>query len=136
MRLAFRLTAMLIATVLAMALVLHILVLVRVVPYQMVWGGRIDSLQALYIAESISLTLNGIILTMVLGFLQKLPFRFSPIAYRAGFTLISVLFGINTVGNLLSHNSIERALFTPITVLLMVGFAVLAFAAGKPTSHG
>ncbi len=125
---------MLIATVLAVAFVLHILVLVRVVPYQMVWGGRIDSLQALYIAESISLTLNGIMLTMVLSFLRKLPFKFSRIAYLVGFSLMSVLFGINTIGNLLSHNSLERVLFTPVTLLLMLCFAGLAFAAGKSIS--
>lgn len=94
------------------ALVYHGLVLMQVVHMDMAWGGRLKTLEELYVFESISITLNVLFLYGV--WKQK----------RLFYALLAVVFALNTVGNLVAVNFWEMVIFTPITAILacMGGF--------------
>jgi hypothetical protein len=97
--------------------IFHLFVIFGVVPYSVVWGGRLTSKSRMIVFEAISFIVNLIIIFLIL--LRAGYIRTS----RTNITRISmwVIFGIfvlNTVGNLFSASSLERAIFTPLTLLL------------------
>jgi hypothetical protein len=88
-----------------LALVYHSLVLMQVVPMDMAWGGRLKTLEELYVFESISITINVLFLYGV--WMKK----------RLFYALIAIIFALNTVGNLVAVNFWEMVIFTPITAI-------------------
>lgn len=96
----------------------HILVITGLIPYDIVWGGRLESVEAMLKFEAISLTINLIILLVL--FLDSKN-RIRPARrYFFKFWHISMacLFTLNTVGNLLSNNQFEVMVFTPLTLVI------------------
>lgn len=68
--------------------------------------------------ELVSITLNLLMLAIVLhkgGFVKE---RFSKRVIKTALWAMFALFIVNTVGNLLSVNEIEKLVFTPLTILL------------------
>jgi hypothetical protein len=88
-----------------LALVYHGLVLMQVVPMDMAWGGRLKTLEELYVFESISITINVLFLYGV--WTKK----------RLFYALIAIIFALNTIGNLVAVNFWEMVIFTPITAI-------------------
>lgn len=101
-------------------LFVHVLVLVGVVPYTVVWGGRIESQEQMQVSEMISIV-SVMLMMWVLAMKsrrlsQVIPEKVLDVIIWA----IAVLFGLNTLGNFLSENIFEKVFFTPLTLLLMV----------------
>ncbi|MFZ2890501.1 hypothetical protein, partial [Sulfuricurvum sp.] len=48
-----------------LSILFHISIVFGIVPYDIVWGGRVHNLQELYIFESISLMMNTVVLFFV-----------------------------------------------------------------------
>jgi hypothetical protein len=101
---------------LTLALVYHHLVLMQVVPMDMAWGGRLKTLEEMYVFESISITIN---LLFLYGIWRK---------SRIVYALLTIIFALNTVGNLVAVNFWEMVIFTPITAIsaIMGGFLFLS----------
>ncbi len=108
----------------ALLLVFHLLVITKVIPYGMVWGGRLTSDRDMYRFEAVSLVVNAVFLAVVLVHARVLPLSVPAWVMQVFFGLMAVLFALNTVGNLLSKNTFEKYTFTPIT-LLLTAFAVI-----------
>jgi hypothetical protein len=104
--------------ILSLMVVYHMLVLVGVIPYEVVWAGRLNSHSEMLSFEAISITLNLVMLAVVAiyaGLLKwKIPADIVKIALWAMFTL----FLMNTVGNYYSVNFYEKIIFTPLTFIL------------------
>ncbi len=105
---------------LTIILFVHVLVLVGVVPYAVVWGGRIESQEQMQVSEMISIV-SVMLMMWVLAMKsrhlsQVIPEKVLDVIIWA----MAVLFGLNTLGNLLSENIFEKVFFTPLTLLLMV----------------
>lgn len=107
-------------------LLFHLLVVVEVIPYKHVWGGRLKSVEQMYILEAISMFMNFLILIVVLirgEYIQP----HMPISTTVAFSWIFfVLFTLNTLGNITSMDSLEAKIFTPITFILAILFLRLA----------
>ena len=57
------------------ALVFHLLVISQIIPFDIVWGGRLDSVDDMLVFESISIVINLIVLAVVVikgGYLKPL----------------------------------------------------------------
>ena len=65
------------------------------------------------------------LVSMAAGYTER---RLSERTLRAALRGFSALFALNTVGNLLSKNAVERVLFTPVTILLAYLLSRLASA--------
>jgi hypothetical protein len=63
------------------------------------------------------LLINLIFLLLVYWRQGLLPFPARPKLFRIIFTLMALLFALNTVGNLFAKNPIEMWVFTPITAI-------------------
>lgn len=104
---------------LALLAVLHVLILFRVVPAGIVWGGQIgESPGNLVVLETIALLVTllfALIVAVKAGFVRTTRFRR---ATGLGMWLVFAYFVLNTLGNLASGVTAERLLFTPITILM------------------
>lgn len=105
--------------VLALLAILHVLILFKVVPSGIVWGGQIGGSPGnLVVLETIALLVTllfALIVAVKAGFVRAARFKR---AAGVGTWLVFAYFALNTVGNLASGVSTERLLFAPITILL------------------
>ena len=112
--------------VLSLFLVFHLLVLLKIIPYTIVWGGRIESDKAMYRFVTISTLMNAFFLFIIAAESGIFMFEFPKMIMTLILWAMAVLFAFNTLGNIVSKNKLEQRLFTPVTVLLTLFSLVLA----------
>lgn len=113
-----RLALATIFTILSAIIVFHGLILAGVIPFDIVWGGRLTSPAQMLRMEAVSITLNLLMLA-VIGVRAGLWGRsIPPRVITVVLWAMCALFLLNTAGNLLSHNQLEKIIFTPLTALL------------------
>ena len=104
----------------------HLLVLLQLIPFKMVWGGRLKTVADMYRFEAVSLILNAVFLFVILAKAQFLSINIPATLITISLWLMAGLFLLNTIGNLLSKNKMEKIIFTPLTMLLALLCLVLA----------
>jgi hypothetical protein len=107
-------------TLFSLVIFFHFLVLTGVVPYKIVWGGRLETVSQMIRFEIISITINLIMLSLVAIKCGYLKWSLNKRWIQVGFWVMVVLFSLNTVGNLFAISQWERWIFTPLTFLLAV----------------
>jgi hypothetical protein len=113
-------------SIFSLSILFHLLVIMKVIPSTIVWGGRIENQQELLKFESISIILNVFFLLILLMINTTIKVKVKPIVFRLVLWLMSALFILNTIGNLLAKSSIETMIFTPVTILLSIFSLYLA----------
>jgi len=111
--------ARLLVILLTAVVLFHILVFAGVVPQQIVWGGRITSRAELVRFEVVSITINLLMIFVVshpAGFIQVLK----PVVVRWLLAIMAILFALNTLGNIMAVDPLERWIFTPLTAIMCV----------------
>lgn len=106
--------------ILALLVVLHLLILAGIIPFALVWGGRLQNQAQMLRFETVSVLVNMLMLTVVALRAGLLRVRLHPIAGRILLGLMAGLFLLNTVGNLLSAHPFEQMVFTPLTLVLFL----------------
>jgi hypothetical protein len=104
--------------ILSLFVIFHLLILLRVIPFEMVWGGRLKNASQMVSFETVSIVINLIMLAGVGVHAGILQLKINPMVIKAGFGIMFVLFLLNTIGNLSSENEWEKMVFTPLTLLL------------------
>lgn len=125
-----RFAAVVLMAILGAIVIFHLLVISGVIPYQMVWGGRLADRSQMLRFETISILTNLVMLTVVMIRAGFVRLRVHPISIRIALWLMVGLFLLNTIGNLLSNNETEKIIFTPLTVLLCLLSLRLATSRG------
>ena len=110
----------------SLSIVFHLLVLIKIIPYKMVWGGRLKSDTDMYKFEAVSLTVNLLFLFILLVQSNYVALSIPSNILTYAFWGMAALFLLNTAGNLLSKNRMEQMIFTPITILLTLFSVILA----------
>ena len=121
-----KLAASMMMAFLSCVVVFHLLVLSGVVPYDLVWGGRLENATQMYVFETVSITINLAIIVVVGikgGYIK--PFLPSNVVTFLLWVL-AILFALNTVGNLFAESKVEMILFTPLTLISAVLFYRMA----------
>ena len=98
----------------------HALVFIQVIPYSIVWGGRLNTVEDMQVFELISIGVNLLLIALVL---TKAKFIFQSAPTRLITVMLSLYVGIfvlNSIGNLNAVTNLEVLIATPITVLLAV----------------
>jgi hypothetical protein len=114
--------------VLSLFLILHICVLLKFIPYNIVWGGRLKSDTEMYRFEAISILMNLFFLFVISVQSGFLVIGFPKIIMTVLLWAMTIMFLFNTFGNIMSKNKIEQRLFTPITIILTIFSLILAWA--------
>ena len=104
---------------LGLLFVFHILVLLRVLPPDIVWGGQIQGVEAnLITLETIALLVTLLFMLIIAAKTGYIRAGKLSGAVNIGVWLIFAFMLLNTSGNLASGVSFENLVFAPITVLL------------------
>ncbi len=103
--------------IIGFTLLFHTLILIKVIPYQITWGGRLKTDREMYLFEAFSILLN-----IILGgtLLMKSNFFSNTIPGQVVDVILWVFLGLfilNSIGNLFAKTIFEKAL-TIITALL------------------
>ena len=107
-------------------MLVKILVLLKVIPYSIVWSGRLKSDREMYRFEVISILVNSIFFILILIQSGILTYEFPQRIMTIMLWFMSGLFLLNTIGNLMSKNRMEKIFFTPVTIILTVLTFLLA----------
>ena len=116
---------------LSMIIGFHILVITGIIPYQIVWGGRLENFSQMLSFEAVSISLNLLMIAIVAIYANFLKWKINQVAIQIGLWVMFVLFFINTIGNLFSINEQEKLIFTPATLLLSLFSLRLALNKSK-----
>ena len=113
---------------LSLFLILHIMIIVKIIPYTIVWGGRLKSDKEMIRFELYSIIINVLLILVILeqeSFVDiGIPGRFIPYLQW----LMAGMFFFNSLGNANSKNRIERWFFTPVTIALTIFSCILAYS--------
>lgn len=102
-------------------LVFHLSIILKIVPYDITWGGRLKNEAEMYAFETISIVLN-LILFLALLIKRRYLREFIPIKIvNLVLWTFLVLFTVNTVGNILAETNFEKffGLITSAFVVLL-----------------
>jgi hypothetical protein len=126
--LSIRLASMAMLLIFSLVILFHVLVIIGIIPFNMVWGGRLQSQEQMILFEMTSILINGVMLGVVAVYVDYLKAKVNPKIIKAALWLMVILFSLNTIGNLFSNNELEKMIFTPITLLLAFFSLRLALA--------
>ncbi|MFC5271324.1 hypothetical protein [Adhaeribacter terreus] len=96
----------------------HLLILTGVIPFNIVWGGRLKTHEQMVSFELVSVSMNLLMVLVVAVYSGLLNLKVNRTFLRGLLWGMMALFLLNTIGNLLSVNALEKAIFTPATLLL------------------
>ena len=113
--------------ILSLLLVFYICILLKFIPYNVVWGGRLKSDTEMYRFEIVSILINLFFLFSILVQSNFLTINFPKKIMTIILWIMTALFLFNTFGNAISKNKIEQRVFTPITFILAILSLILAF---------
>ena len=103
---------------LSLVIIFHILVLLQIIPFNIAWGGRLETMQEIYVFESVSIAINLFLLWIVW-------LRAKNVKSKTVNIILWVFFGIfslNTIGNLFAQTTFEKyfSILTLIFALLIL----------------
>lgn len=125
-KLNMKISVVIIMGVLSSMAIFHLLIFFRIISYSVVWAGRLENTKQMYMFEAISLTINilAIIIVGIKGDYIKLNLPEKIVTLLLwGFT---ILFALNTAGNLFAQSKLEMIIFTPLALIGTVLFYRLA----------
>lgn len=112
------------------AVLFHISILMKIVPYEITWGGKLKTDEEMYVFEIFSILVN---LFFIFVLLQKGVF-IKPFLGKKTVTIILwiflAIFVLNTIGNLFAKTTFEKG----FTILTLVN-SILLWKINKTTNR-
>ncbi|WP_242920381.1 hypothetical protein [Pontibacter liquoris] len=119
-------------TILLLFVLFHGLVLLRILPNEMVWGGGMTDQKQMITLELLALLVSLLMLAVVGIKAGFIPVKVKPVLLKGALWVMCGMFLLNTLGNMTSQHALEKFAFTPLTLLLSLFCCRLAVARKKP----
>lgn len=106
---------------LCIVIAFHLCVLVGIVPYDITWGGRLESMEEMYMFETISIAVTSFLLIVLLMKGQLIKNHIHVSWLNTVIWIFVFLFSLNTIGNLFAKATVEMIVggfFTFISAIL------------------
>ena len=102
-------------------IVFHICIILKIIPYNIAWGGRLENDNEMYVFETISILINVFLSWILLMKGDFVKFKFSDTIMKIILWTFFGLFVLNTVGNILAKTNFEKlfALLTGFSATLI-----------------
>jgi hypothetical protein len=103
--------------------VFHSCILLKIIPYDITWGGRLQNDQEMYVFEIASIAINLFLIWILSMKGNFVTYKFPVKVIHIILWIFVVVFALNTVGNLFAKTLLEKA-FTLLTLgsALVIGF--------------
>lgn len=119
-RIPYKLAVRSIVSLQALVIAFHLTVITGIVPYTIVWGGRLGNVRDMIVFESASILINLLLLSCTALKTRRMNKGASVKILNGFIWAFALLFALNTIGNLFAKASIETIIFTPLTFILAV----------------
>jgi len=103
---------------LSMVLLFHILIFAQIIPYRIVWAGKLNSVKEMRVFETISMLINVFIVLVLLLKANYIKNNISKKIINGIIWTFVMVFIANTIGNLFAKTNFELYVFTPMTFIL------------------
>lgn len=103
-----------------MVIIFHLLILFQVIPYTIVWAGKLKTVDEMYAFEAASISINIFLVAVLILKGNYVKHRISEKILNVILWIFMGLFALNTIGNLLAESLFEKVVFTPLTLLSSV----------------
>lgn len=99
----------------------HLSIMLKIIPYNITWGGRLKNDSEMYVFEIISLSINLFLFLLLLIKGNYIKAFISMNAVNVILWIFVVLFSLNTIGNFLAETNFEKffAIFTLSSAILI-----------------
>ncbi len=106
---------------LVLIVIFHFCIILKFIPYDIAWGGRLQSDEQMYVFESVSILINIFLSWILLMKGDVVKFKFSSRAINITLWVFLVLFLLNTVGNIFAKTTVEKffAILTGLFAFLL-----------------
>jgi hypothetical protein len=118
--LPFRFAFLTVLVINSLIIFFHASVLLRIVPFEYVWGGKPQTAEEMYLFESASIAINLLLIGVVLLKAKRLAISVPVKLLNALLWIFAALFALNTAGNLAAETTLETLLATPLTFILAI----------------
>lgn len=112
---------------LSLLVIFHFLILVRVIPFVFIWGGKLKDVSQMFLFETVSVIINSVMILIVATNARFIKSGIEPIIIKGALWAMFLLFILNTIGNFNSLNQFEKNVFAPTTLLLSLLCLILIF---------
>lgn len=99
-----------------LALTFHFLILLKIIPYELTWGGKLKTDSEMYVFEFLSITINSFLLYVLLQKGNIVKAIFGPKTLTIILWVFFGIFALNTLGNLFAESTFEKS-FTILTLI-------------------
>lgn len=96
--------------------VFHLLIIFSIIPFEHTWGGRLKTIEEMYVFETISLLINSFFLFVLLQKSERFKSYLGQKSIRIILWIFFSIFLLNTLGNLLAKTIFEKV-FSMITLI-------------------
>lgn len=98
----------------------HLLVISGFIPFQNVWGGRLETATEMYAFETASAVVNLILVMIVAAKRKRIARQGAGVFLDIFLWIFVALFLLNTLGNLAAKATLETWIATPLTFILAI----------------
>ena len=105
--------------ILSIVVFLHIFIMVKVIPYAIAWGGRLQNDEQMYLFETVSIIVNLFLIFILLMKGRYIRLQLKEKLLNLVLWIFSILFLLNTVGNLFAQTNFEK-MFAVLTLTLAI----------------
>lgn len=104
-----------------LATIFHLLILVRVIPYEITWGGRLKTVEEMYVFETFSILINSFFIFILLQKGEYIRYFLGKKAVNIILWIFFTIFVLNTIGNVFAKTNFEKyfAILTLINSILI-----------------
>ena len=104
-----------------LATIFHLLILVRVIPYEITWGGRLKTVDEMYVFETISILINSFFIFILLQKGEYIRYILGEKTVNIVLWIFFTIFALNTFGNVFAKTNFEKyfAILTLINSILI-----------------
>lgn len=98
-------------------IIFHLAIITRLIPYTIVWAGKLKTVEEMYAFEAVSISVNLFLIMLLLLKGNYIKHLISDKILNTILWVFVVLFALNTIGNLMAETMFEKLVFTPLTLL-------------------
>lgn len=115
----------------ALVTVFHVLILVRLIPFEITWGGNLKTVEEMYVFETLSIAINLFFVFILLQKGEYMRYVMGRKTVNVILWIFFVLFVLNTIGNLFAETNFEK-FFTLLTLTSAILIWLIQRAAAAP----
>lgn len=113
--------------ILVVIILFHFCIIMKIIPYDITWGGRLKSDAEMYGFETISILINLFLVWILLMKANLVKYQFSPRTITIILWVFFTIFILNTIGNIFAKTFLEK-----LFVFLTGFFAFLLWKINRP----